>query len=78
MLFLSVILNFAKIISETHLMQTSDRAKFNSKIGMVLATAGSALALPRIVAAILEDFQTPEGIRMPKALIPYTGFEMIQ
>ena len=39
---------------------------------------GSALALPRIVAAILEDFQTPEGIRMPKALIPYTGFEMIQ
>ncbi len=39
---------------------------------------GSALALPRIVAAILEDNQTPEGIRIPKALVPYTGFEMIK
>jgi seryl-tRNA synthetase len=38
---------------------------------------GSALALPRIVAAILENNQTPEGIRIPKTLIPYTGFEMI-
>lgn len=39
---------------------------------------GSALALPRIVAAILENNQTPEGIRMPKVLVPYTGFEWIQ
>ena len=38
---------------------------------------GSALALPRIVAALLENNQTPEGIRIPKALVPYTGFEMI-
>ncbi|MEI6348601.1 MAG: serine--tRNA ligase [Bacteroidota bacterium] len=38
---------------------------------------GSALALPRIVAALLENNQTPEGIRIPKALIPYTGFEII-
>ena len=38
---------------------------------------GSALALPRIVAALLENHQTPEGIRIPKALIPYTGFDMI-
>lgn len=38
---------------------------------------GSALALPRIVAAILENHQTPEGIKIPKALVPYTGFEMI-
>lgn len=38
---------------------------------------GSALALPRIVAALLENNQTPEGIRIPKALIPYCGFEMI-
>lgn len=38
---------------------------------------GSALALPRIVAAILENNQTPQGIRMPKALVPYTGFEYI-
>ena len=38
---------------------------------------GSALALPRIVAAILENNQTENGIRIPKALVPYTGFEMI-
>ena len=38
---------------------------------------GSSLALPRIVAALLENNQTPEGIRIPKALVPYTGFEMI-
>jgi seryl-tRNA synthetase len=38
---------------------------------------GSALALPRIVASILEDNQTPEGIRVPKCLVPYCGFEMI-
>jgi seryl-tRNA synthetase len=39
---------------------------------------GSALALPRIVAALLENNQTPEGIRIPRALIPYTGFEIIK
>lgn len=38
---------------------------------------GSALALPRIVAALLENNQTPEGIKIPEALVPYTGFEMI-
>ena len=38
---------------------------------------GSALALPRIVAAILENNQTDEGIRVPKVLIPYTGFDLI-
>ena len=38
---------------------------------------GSALALPRIVATILENNQTPEGINVPKVLIPYTGFEII-
>lgn len=39
---------------------------------------GSALALPRIVAALLEDFQTPDGIRIPKALQPYMGCDMIK
>jgi seryl-tRNA synthetase len=39
---------------------------------------GSALALPRIVAAILENNQTKEGIRIPKVLVPYTGFDVIQ
>ncbi len=38
---------------------------------------GSALALPRIVAALLENNQTTDGIRIPKALVPYTGFEVI-
>ncbi|HEY1024303.1 MAG TPA: serine--tRNA ligase, partial [Sphingobacteriaceae bacterium] len=38
---------------------------------------GSALALPRIVATLLENNQTPQGIRIPKALVPYTGFEYI-
>jgi seryl-tRNA synthetase len=38
---------------------------------------GSALALARIVAALLENNQTPDGIRIPKALQPYTGFAMI-
>lgn len=39
---------------------------------------GSALALPRIVAALLENNQTPEEIRIPKALVPYCGFDMIK
>ena len=38
---------------------------------------GSALALPRIVAALLENNQTPEGIRIPKVLQQYTGFDII-
>ncbi|GAA4845496.1 serine--tRNA ligase [Algivirga pacifica] len=38
---------------------------------------GSALALPRILAAILENNQTPEGIKIPKVLHKYTGFEII-
>lgn len=39
---------------------------------------GSALALPRIVAALLENNQTDTGIKIPKALVSYTGFEMIE
>ena len=39
---------------------------------------GSALALPRILAALLENNQTSEGIRIPKVLVPYTSFEMIE
>jgi seryl-tRNA synthetase len=38
---------------------------------------GSALALPRIVAALLENNQTENGIRIPSVLVPYCGFEMI-
>ena len=39
---------------------------------------GSSLALPRIVAALLENNQTPEGIRIPEVLVPYTGFDIIE
>ena len=39
---------------------------------------GSSLALPRIVAALLENNQTPEGIRIPEVLVPYTGFDYIK
>lgn len=38
---------------------------------------GSALALPRVLAGILENYQTPEGIKIPEVLIPYCGFSMI-
>ncbi|WP_102406097.1 serine--tRNA ligase [Parabacteroides bouchesdurhonensis] len=50
----------------------------NKKTQLCHTLNGSALALPRIVAALLENNQTPEGIRIPKALIPYTGFDMIK
>jgi len=49
----------------------------NGKTQLAHTLNGSALALPRIVAALLENNQTPEGIRIPKALVPYTGFEFI-
>ncbi len=49
----------------------------DKKIELCHTLNGSALALPRIVAAILENNQTPEGIRVPKCLVPYCGFEML-
>ena len=48
------------------------------KIELCHTLNGSALALPRIVAALLENNQTPEGIRIPAALQPYTGFDIIK
>ena len=50
----------------------------DKKIQLCHTLNGSALALPRIVAALLENNQTLEGIRIPKALVPYTGFDMIK
>ena len=38
---------------------------------------GSSLALPRVLAGILENYQTPEGIKIPDVLVPYCGFDMI-
>ncbi|MDR0835491.1 MAG: serine--tRNA ligase [Tannerella sp.] len=49
----------------------------NKKTQLCHTLNGSALALPRIVAALLENNQTEKGIRIPKALVPYTGFEYI-
>lgn len=49
----------------------------NGKSELVHTLNGSALALPRILAALLENNQTEEGIRIPKALIPYTKFDLI-
>jgi len=50
----------------------------NKKIQLCHTLNGSALALPRIVAALLENNQTPEGIRVPRALQSYTGFDLIR
>ena len=49
----------------------------NGKKQSVHTLNGSALALPRVVAGLLENFQTPEGIEIPKVLVPYTGFDRI-
>ncbi len=53
------------------------RMKTEGKSQLLHTLNGSALALPRILAAILENNQTPEGIRIPKVLVPYCGFEVI-
>lgn len=49
----------------------------DKKIELCHTLNGSALALPRIVATIIENNQTPEGIKVPKVLVPYCGFEML-
>ncbi|NLV19050.1 MAG: serine--tRNA ligase [Bacteroidetes bacterium] len=57
------------------------KCRFREKAGkqtqLVHTLNGSALALPRILAALLENNQTKEGIKIPVSLIPYTGFEII-
>ncbi len=53
------------------------RSKLDGKMQLMHTLNGSALALPRILASILENNQTPEGIKIPKVLVPYCGFEMI-
>ena len=59
-------------------LQCRYRSAADKSINLCHTLNGSALALPRIVAALLEDFQTPEGIRIPKALQPYMGTDMIK
>ena len=53
------------------------RRSADKKTELAHTLNGSALALPRIVAALLENNQTPDGIRIPKALVPYCGFDII-
>jgi seryl-tRNA synthetase len=53
------------------------RYKSEGKNQLLHTLNGSALALPRILASILENNQTPEGIVIPKVLQPYTGFDII-
>ena len=50
----------------------------NGKPQLAHTLNGSSLALPRVVAALLEDNQTPEGIVIPEVLRPYTGFDIIK
>ncbi len=49
----------------------------NGKSQFAHTLNGSALALPRVLAGILENYQTAEGIRIPKVLVPYCGFDII-
>jgi seryl-tRNA synthetase len=53
------------------------KAEGDKKTTLLHTLNGSALALPRIVASILENNQTPEGILIPEVLVPYTGFDLI-
>ena len=50
----------------------------NGKTQLAHTLNGSSLALPRVVAALLEDNQTPDGIVIPEVLRPYTGFDVIK
>jgi seryl-tRNA synthetase len=58
-------------------MKLRFRESGSKKTRLAHTLNGSALALPRIIAALLENNQTPAGIRIPGALVPYTGYEMI-
>ena len=49
----------------------------NGKSQLAHTLNGSSLALPRVLAGILENYQTPNGIKIPEVLVPYCGFDMI-
>jgi seryl-tRNA synthetase len=50
----------------------------HKKIHLVHTLNGSALALPRIVASLIENYQSAKGISIPDVLQPYTGFKIIE
>lgn len=56
------------------------KVRYKNKEGkkeLVHTLNGSSLALPRVLAGILENYQTKDGIKIPEVLVPYTGFDMI-
>ena len=53
------------------------RSPVDNKPKLAHTLNGSALALPRILASLLEFYQSPEGVKIPDVLVPYTGFEWI-
>ena len=71
---ISSVSSFKSFQSERLHLRYKDR---NGKKQAVHTLNGSSLALPRVVAGLLENHQTPDGIKLPKVLVPYTGFEII-
>ena len=71
---ISSISTFKSFQSERLQLRYKDR---NGKKQAVHTLNGSSLALPRVIAGLLENHQTPDGIKLPKVLVPYTGFEII-
>lgn len=63
---------------QSNRMKIRFRSSGQKKNNLVHTLNGSALALPRIYAAILENNQTKEGVRIPNVLVPYTGFDYIK
>jgi seryl-tRNA synthetase len=70
----SSVSNFESFQSNRMKLRIKDES---GKIQLAHTLNGSALALPRIVAALLENNQTAEGIKIPAALVNYTGFDLI-
>jgi seryl-tRNA synthetase len=71
---ISSVSNFETFQSNRLKIRYKDKHK---KKNLIHTLNGSSLALPRVIAGLLENNQTPKGIKIPKALVPYTGFEMI-
>ncbi len=63
---------------QSNRMKIRFRPNGEKKTRLVHTLNGSALALPRIYAAILENYQTQDGIKIPDVLVPYTGFDIIK
>jgi len=71
---ISSVSNFENFQSNRLKIRYKDKHK---KKLLIHTLNGSSLALPRVIAGLLENYQTPDGIKIPEVLVPYTGFEMI-